>query len=411
MITHEGATLFVNRSMDNIVKLIVRSFREPLTAEEQQELDQWRQLSDENKRFLEQYTDEVIASRVARMAGIDWEAGYSRFMEQYGPAEPPVVPLRSTRWAWVAAAVILLLLAGGAYFTWFNRQSGSPGKATTHTNPSNHDISPGSYKALLTLDDTTDLQLDTVTDLTLLKQGSTASRDKDVLVYQQPGALQKPDKVTWNTVSTPKGGYYRVVLPDGTRAWLNAASSIRFPTMFRNGERRVELTGEVYLEVAKDPAKPFLATVKGVTVEVLGTHFNINAYEDEAAIAATLLEGSVKVSSALQGAKLLSPGQQAQLLTGSQVSRVTPIGVRNVNVDEVTAWKNGYFQFEGSDIKTIMRQVARWYNVDIVYEASISHDFVGTINRNEPVSRLLQLLEMTDEVHFSIEGRTIHVKP
>ncbi|MGV3509862.1 MAG: FecR family protein, partial [Sphingobacteriaceae bacterium] len=211
-------------------------------------------------------------------------------------------------------------------------------------------------------------------------------------------------EVLYNTLSIPRGGQYKVVLPDGTQVWLNAASSLKYPTAFNGNERVVQLEGEAYFEVAKNAAQPFRVEVKDVKVTVLGTHFNINGYTDEAHIKTTLLEGSVKISKG-PVQQLLHPGEQA--ITGKS----STIEVVKANSDEVLAWKNGYFNFHRSNLQEVMRQLSRWYDVDIKYEGKVpDREFGGEISRNSKASEVLKILELSD-VHFRIEGEHIIVMP
>jgi ferric-dicitrate binding protein FerR (iron transport regulator) len=224
-----------------------------------------------------------------------------------------------------------------------------------------------------------------------------------------------------NTVSIPKGCQYKVVLSDGSKVWLNAASSIRFPAVFSGKERRVELTGEAYFEVAKDASKPFRIYVsegasgaqRGALVEVLGTYFNINAYSDEQVLKTTLLEGSVKVSPlhastpTIHTSRILIPGQQAQITARSLHSG--GIQVQNVDINEVMAWKNNMFNFNRADIQTIMRQIARWYDVEVVYKgAAPVRNFSGKINHSTDLSTVLKILEQSG-IRFQLEGKKIIV--
>ncbi len=206
-------------------------------------------------------------------------------------------------------------------------------------------------------------------------------------------------EISYNTISTPRAAQYQIVLSDGTKVWLNAASSLRYPTVFTGKDRQVVLTGEGYFEVAKNKEKPFHVQVGGLEVEVLGTHFNIMAYEDEDAIQTTLLEGSVKVIHNNQS-DLLVPGREASL--GRSSNQLT---VGDANVQQAVAWKNGYFYFDKSDVKTIMRQVSRWYDLDIIYEAPVPDmKFSGKIERGLPLSGIAHLLE-SGQIHFRIEGK------
>ncbi|HWW40381.1 FecR family protein, partial [Pedobacter sp.] len=199
---------------------------------------------------------------------------------------------------------------------------------------------------------------------------------------------------------------YQLKLPDGTLVWLNSASSLRFPTQFAGKERSVELDGEAYFEVAKNKEMPFKVHVRAMEVRVLGTHFNVMAYDDEESISTTLLEGSVKVSNALQTA-VIRPGQQASLKKSSGI-----LGVEEVNTVEAIAWKNGKFLFADEDIETIMRRISRWYNVEVEYRGNLSDkNFAGSISRYENVSEVLKMLELTGTIHFKVEGRRIIVMP
>ncbi|WP_448634930.1 FecR family protein [Pedobacter panaciterrae] len=214
----------------------------------------------------------------------------------------------------------------------------------------------------------------------------------------------------FNTIETPNGGKYQVNLPDGTRVWLNAASLLRYPTKFSGSKRVVELTGEGYFEVAKLPGKiPFIVKSEGQEVEVLGTHFNINSYEDEGPIKTTLLEGSVRVIrsksswNAPDNNVLLRPGEQSEL--GEQ-----KINVKEVNTESILAWKDGDFVFDGDDLKSIMRKVARWYDVEVIYKGEFDDvKFGGLISRSKNISSVLGIMESTGKIHFVIEGNRITV--
>ena len=222
-------------------------------------------------------------------------------------------------------------------------------------------------------------------------------------VASSTGGKDLRGAVAYNTLTTPRGGQYHLTLSDGTSVWLNAASSIKYPIAFTGNERRVEITGEVYFEVEHNAAKPFRVICNGQTVEDLGTHFNINAYNDENAVKTTLLEGSVNVSAAGKN-KMLKPGEQAQLQHGN-------IRIADVDVNKVAAWKNGLFQFNDDNIRDIMRQLGRWYDVDIKYEGNLPDwEFSGAIPRNANLSQVLDILSFV-KVHFRIDGKTIVVKP
>jgi ferric-dicitrate binding protein FerR (iron transport regulator) len=218
-------------------------------------------------------------------------------------------------------------------------------------------------------------------------------------------------EVVYNNLTTPKGRQFQILLPDGTKVWLNAASSLRYPTAFSGSNREVEVTGEVYFEVAKNAHQPFIIHLNNKTkIQVLGTQFNVNAYSNEAAIRTTLVEGSIKIvsgASAAGGPVVLRPGQQAQINNAGGDMKV----MNNVDVDKVTAWKSGLFNFEDSGLEEVMRQVERWYDIEVVYEKNIPDiRFGGKLSNDVSLSGLLRSLQES-EVHFRIEGRKLIVLP
>ena len=300
-----------------------------------------------------------------------------------------------------AASIILLIITAGVlYFTTNNSTDSSSNQQAN--NISQTDVLPGGDKAILTLDNGQQIVLDTAANGTITQQGNvTISKLNGQLTYSKATGNEE---VLYNTITTPKGGQYKLELADGSKVWLNAASSIRFPTAFINKERLVEITGEAYFEISKDASKPFKVLVNKMQVEVLGTHFNINAYNDEADIKTTLLEGSVKVSKEEKTA-LLKPGEQAQL------NAMYLIVNKNVNLQKVIAWKNGAFDFNGESLQSAMRQIARWYDVDVVYEKGLPDiEFGGKVQRNLKLSQIIKGLE-DSEIHFRIEGRKLIVLP
>jgi transmembrane sensor len=268
-------------------------------------------------------------------------------------------------------------------------------------------ILPGGNKAVLTLADGKQITLDEAGNGKLAEQsGITVTKTKNgQLVYTASPSAVTAKGPAMNMIATPKGGQYQVNLPDGTKVWLNAASSLRYPTAFTAGVRQVSLTGEAYFEVAKvRPEMPFKVLTTTQTVEVLGTHFNVNSYTDEPAIKTTLLEGAVKVISPSAAVKelILKPGQQSVL-------RGDRLNVADVNEEEVIAWKNGMFRFRDADLQTVMRSVARWYDVQVNYEGTLPvRQFSGEIHRNINLSEVLDILSFF-KVHFRVDGKTIIV--
>ncbi|GGA89721.1 FecR family protein [Puia dinghuensis] len=309
-----------------------------------------------------------------------------------------VIPLR--RIGWWAAAAVLILVAGGLWIGESGNKVKAPVVAVAH------DAAPGGNKALLTLGDGSTVRLDEVKAGVVGRQGNTqVIKSKDAqLQYEVAG---DSGAVQYNVLATPRGGQYKLVLPDGTKVWLDAATTIRYPTAFAGAERVVELNGEAYFEVAADAAKPFrveVATDKGqMQVDVLGTHFNIMSYADEPVVKTTLLEGSVRVR---KGGKRVQirPGEQARLNgDGSLV-------VVKTDVEEAVAWKNGLFKFEEADMQQVMRQLSRWYDLEVVYTNGVPKDrFQGEMYRDVNLSKILKILEASG-VRFTVEGKKLLVQ-
>lgn len=309
------------------------------------------------------------------------------------------------------AAVVFIALASVA---WWWLQKGDDRHSNTPAVTLTYDALPGRNGAVLTLHNGHTVLLDSARNGAIhLQPGLQVAKQDSLISYSAAGAAVNEA----NTLTTPRGRKFQIVLSDGTRVWLNAASSIRYPAVFTGKERVVDVTGEVYFEVAplrlrSGQKMPFIVNILSTRdaglkgrVEVLGTHFNINAYDDEEAIKTTLLEGAVKVSKDAASV-ILKPGEQASISQSSQPSNPIP-----VQTEEVMAWKNGYFQFGHADIQTVMRQVARWYDVDIQYEGTITTDkFGGSIPRDATLSQVLHALEQS-LVHFTIQGKKVIVTP
>lgn len=315
----------------------------------------------------------------------------------------PLAPARTIRlWPRIAAAAsILVILSAGGYFL-LNKQK----PQATQNQVAQNDLLPGNNKAILTLSNGKQI------NLTDAKAGIVA-KDANVIVKKKEngsisyvsipaGAANQPP--AYQTITTPRGGQWPAIeLPDGSKAMLDAGSSITYPVAFNGGQRKVAITGQVYFEVKHNTTSPFIVTVRGETIEDIGTHFNVSAYEDEPALKTTLIEGSVRVSKN-RNSTILKPGQQAVNIPGSD-----KITVKNADLPEVTAWKNGLFHFTHADVKTVMRQIARWYDVEVVYEGNIPKtDITGEVYRNMKASQVFEVLNNL-KVSFRIEGRKIIV--
>jgi len=308
---------------------------------------------------------------------------------------------------WSVAVVFLLLIGGGVFF--FLRGREARPIATVAAKPAAR-ILPGANKAILTLANGQQIILNNVQNGTIGQQGNirVVKLDSGQLAYAAPRAESPADQLAkaplYNTITTPRGGQYQVTLADGTKVWLNAESSIRFPTAFMGKNREVELTGEAYFEVKADKDKPFLVKAGQTETRVLGTSFNIMAYSDEGAVKTTLLDGAVSMALGLQSA-LLRPGEQGQY-DDNKGSMMT----RPVNTRAVVAWKDGYYFFDRTPVKSVMRQIARWYDVTIVYQGAAPKDeIVGKLPRTADVKEVLHIMELIG-IHFKIEGKTIVVQ-
>lgn len=325
----------------------------------------------------------------------------SRLVQRIQAREKPVRRIFVARWA---AAAVLILLAGAGIRFLFRNGKGEPTGIAQQQRFKN-DVGPGRMAAVLTLAGGKKIVLDSSATGTIGKQSNAVILNNNgQLVYNI--LHEKPGEVFYNTLTTQRGNQYQVILPDGSKVWLNAASSITYPTAFLGKQRVVTISGEVYFEVAKNEKQPFIVQEGDRAVQVLGTSFNVNDYTDEIAMKTTLLQGSIRILSK-SGSSLLKPGQQAVLTKQDDKIRV----VDHPDVEEAVAWKNGSFIFADATIASIMRQVARWYDVEVVYDTAISKHFVADVPRNVPVSQLLKLLELTDQVHFRIEGKKITVIP
>ncbi|WP_316815524.1 FecR family protein [Pedobacter nyackensis] len=312
---------------------------------------------------------------------------------------------RSFKMALAIAASLFVVLSTGLFFYFTKNSTPSPDQISR--SQISNDIKPGGNKAILTLSDGSKVDLNDVHTggIVANQPGIRIVKNKDgQLIYNIISNSKSNTAGLYNTIQTPLGGQYQVNLPDGSSVWLNASSSLRYPVNFEGDERRVELTGEGYFEVAKNKERPFRVQTRNQVVEVLGTHFNINSYEEEEHTKTSLLEGSVKVRSLInERTTVLVPGQQSLLNDYS-------INVKSVDVNEVAAWKDGYFVFNAESIPSAMRKIARWYGLEISYEGDINDkDLAGSVSRSTNVSEVLKTLELTGIVHFKLEGRKIKV--
>lgn len=417
-----------SENIENITSLLEQYAGGTLSPEGQTALQDWIRNADEPdlRAALEAYEPMVLSqaaysepNTVLLQKIQNKIAGLQVAEQEQREQEPARVRRISSPRTWIAAASIVLLLGAGTWF-FFLRTTISSAPITPSPDLA-HDLPPGSNRAVLTLGNGAQINLDSAQNGVVARQGASniTKLKNGQLAYTRIAKGEERGEV-YNSMTTPRGGQYKLTLPDGTNVWLNAASSIRYPTAFTGKERRVEITGEAYFEVAQNKAKPFHVTFNSplgvggggqADIQVLGTAFNINAYPDEPNLKTTLLEGAVKIifpaSPNYSRETRLNPGQQALLEKSTPGIRV----IDNVDTSAVTAWKNGYFNFNKLDIRTVMRQLSRWYDVEISYEGEIKNQtFYGGIQRNLPLSKLFHILEKSD-IHFKIDGKKVIVTP
>lgn len=396
-----------------IISLWQRFFREGLSPEEKEALAQWIENSSQNeelKALLEnswnefepdgKITDEKAASMLgtilARAKGIE-------------SAAVPVIPLKTKIWKRMAVAASIIFVVGlGAYLLFLNKSDRSNETGFTKTEVPAEIKAPETNRAVITLANGQQVYLDSVGNGALAMQGNVQ------IIKESDGRITytgSEKEVVFNTLSNPRGS--RVIdmtLADGSRVWLNAGSSITYPVAFVGPERKVSITGEGYFEIEHDVNKPFFVSKGDIQVQVLGTHFNVNAYDDEPNLKVTLLEGSVRVTlrhAQSNKTQILKPGQQAVTGVSGELSMAD-----NIDLDQVMAWRNNKFVFgDKADIRTIMRQIARWYDVNVEYRGTITNHFGGSISRDVSMSEVFRVLQATGNVKCKIEGKKVVVMP
>ncbi len=379
-----------------VAYLIAGFLQENLTETEHQELDDWIGESIDNQHLFEDMTDpKNLETWLKWRENTPSAPTLDRLKSRLEFTAPVKKSVLRSFWPYIAAASILL--GAAITFEWIHNKAKSENLVQTMTN----DLSPGGNHATLTLSDGRTIALDSAGNGTLAQQGNVNihKQDSGLISYQVINPSVSPGKEEYNTLTAPVGGQFRLILPDGSNVLLNAGSSLKYPTVFSGKKRLVTLTGEGYFEVARDPMFPFEVTAGSNTVQVLGTHFNINAYADEPAVRVTLEEGSVVVNQKTT----LSPGQQAQISPSSIVKTI------RADLETELAWKNGLFVFKQAPMEEVMRQVGRWYKCEVDFKSSIAEHFNFTVSRSVPVSKLLLFLEETGSVHFKVEDKKITV--
>lgn len=382
-------------SRDELASLAEKYLGNKATEAEAKLLHTWYEQVAEEELIL------VITSKKMTLSGL--EAAMLHELKRRIAADKKKKVFRM-HW-WRAAAVFLLLLGAGITYRWLNNTTKPPAELVKTTR--GNDIAPGKNGAILTLPGNKEIVLDEMGNGTVATESPVSIvKEGDAITYVfAPAAVS--DKVEYHTVSTPRGRQFTIKLPDGTEVMLDAASSVYFPTAFTGKERRVKVTGQVYFNVKRDVTKPFIVDNGEMTVEVLGTEFNICSYKEEQKKMVTLLHGSVKVSNRENGkTNMLLPGQQATMDRDNNMAVLT-----DVDLQEVMAWKNGTFQFKGARLSTVMNALSRWYDVDIVFKnANADRLFSGYISRSLHLNKVLEILRLS-EVNCKLEGNTLTLLP
>ncbi|MGV3545579.1 MAG: FecR family protein [Pedobacter sp.] len=394
-----------------VLALIVKYLNNPEDLTYRLQVEEYRNQSDEHDNFfLETKRLWDLSAKSALLQKVDESVAVanlqSRLSSHSTNKKTKTISLRTKVFRWSAASIVLIGLASITYFF------SSRDKVSDINKPYASDFDPGSNKAVLVLADGRKISLTDIGTGAIAKEaGLSITKTSDgQLIYTVAKETTNGEsslRSAFNTIETPKGGMWQVKLPDGSSVWLNAASSLTYPLAFSGRDKRVvELKGEAYFEVAKDEKHPFIVKTTRQEVEVLGTHFNINSYSDESTVKTTLLEGSVRVKAQQNSleAETLKPGQQSVL-------SAEDFSVKNVDIEEAIAWKNGYFMFNNEKQESIMRKIARWYNVQVEYADAAARDvtYYGSISRFENVSKVLRKFEQTGEVKFEVEKDKIIV--
>lgn len=394
-----------------ITLLISKYFENSLTLEESLELKNLIERLPSDQEIPEVFSE--IWSQSANQNPVLAEENKEKLIQNVLQKAGRTAKLPALKMRYFSAAAAIIVMVVSTVFFYFSKNTAATQSSNELANTIDSALlQPGYSKATLTLQDGTAIALDSLQEGILFKNDEvTVLKEEDGKIVFLPqgdfanNGLPIPSKVWTNTVSTPLGGDYKIIMSDGSTIWLNAGSTLQYPSVFSGNERKVQLTGEAFFEVAHNPAMPFYVEVEGTKIKVLGTKFNVNAYQNEEALKTTLIEGKVLISKG-NNELVLNPGEQAVTFGNSNV-----IQKRTANVEEVVAWKNGFFQFERADIATIMRQVSRWYNIEVVFEGKINPiDFSGKISKNVPAQTVLRILE-EGGMHFEIYPNKIIVKP
>jgi ferric-dicitrate binding protein FerR (iron transport regulator) len=392
-----------------IASLIVRNMQDNLTTDERHELNAWLQEDGENFLLYEELMDDdKLGEALDQLHAINAESAYEKLYQKLFTGTPYKRTYKL--WWYMVAAVILLVAGGITYFSMNNKTiKPAPAEAVVVAQKMAPGTLPDSKKAILTLANGENVVLNEMNNGDIAQQGTiTVHKTRNGQLQYKVSAEQTSNTISYNTLHTPRGGEYQVVLDDGTRIWLNSASTLTFPIYFNKEERRVQLTGEAYFEVASSLSattgkkKPFIVGVDNMEVQAVGTSFNISAYKEDNSTQTTVVEGLVKVSRHNQD-HLLQPGKKL-------VTHDSTVAIENADINQATAWKNGEFVFHNTSLQMVMNELARWYDMEVIYQQPVpSLHFSGEIERESDITKVLQMLEFTGGVKFKITGRVIKV--
>lgn len=394
-----------NRENTSIIigRIIARSINSTITKAEQAALDEWLQ-DDTNRRiYMSIRSGSSIRDALSEFEGFDVNEGYQRFQVSIGKNRG----IRYRAWMVAAAAILVLLTVSVTIYTVTRKEN----RQIDLTSARNHDIAPGGNRAMLTLPDGHTITLDEARDGIVIGSSEITYNDGDPLA-EVADRGEGQDEMTILELTTPKGGTYQITLPDGTKVWLNAGSTMKYPIRFSGAERIVELTGEAYFLVVKDAKKPFKVISAGQEIQVLGTAFNVSAYPDDPETKTTLVEGKVRLSLAGELSEAVSGNSgYVELIPGEQgIIRGERLAKANVDSELYTAWKSGYFYFKRTPLEEILRQAARWYDVEVLYQGGVpSETFSGDIRRDVSLRGLLDILQHST-INVTLEGRTLIVR-
>lgn len=385
-----------------ISKLIASSIRGTITQEEQKTLNAWRAASNHNEQLIKQLNEQTHLNEELLYFSKSSKASILEKVKVKLHNENKIIkyPFHKLLLRFTAAAAVLIIFGTVVFHLKTNNLLQSD--RITYKN----DIAPGTWGATLTLSNGKTIRLTGSANETLAEESGVVvtKTAEGQIVYEIRPSMTSPNTDKPNTLSTSNGETYILTLPDKTKVWLNSASSITYaPALIENGKRIVRLKGEGYFEVAKDKAHPFIVRTDRQNVEVLGTHFNISNYTDDTESTTTLLEGSVKISTPSGENAILIPGQQSVAKNGK-------LTLYKVNTDDAVAWSKGYFKFDNENIYSIMRRISRWYDVDIQYAGNFDNvSFFGQVSRSKNISSVLKILELSENLKFTIEGRRVLV--